>query len=618
MRRVSRCLLGLAAVLLVSPPARGAGPADLEARLRSALAAEEASVTTSGADLPAPTREERLRDLLADEPDYAPARAELGEIEVEGQWEPVQESQRLAEEDPRLDAYRELLATASNDVPDQLRLARWCDKQGLDHHARRHWLAVLTQKPDHPDALEGLNLTRRDGALWDAEVAAEAQDRAVATQRSAKAWEKRFRRYENRRRARPEELNELREELDAGATGPIERRVAALVGGAESRAAERADELVRAWIAASSHLDELEVTATLCRIATFAAPEHRRRAIDALHQRPQLDSMPLLLSALVAPIESEHRIDRDRQGNVAYQHLLRRNQAENRLVHERRRTADVRVSTTSPSGPRFRSFTTRASIYEAYLAARFDGLKNELAYQREAEATDRWVEQHNRLAGEVNSRVIGVLAELSGGDLGDEPHTWWDHWRELTGYEVYDRPVQRTYDVTHKVEQVVATPTLYEIPPPPPPPRCECFVAGTPVWTRTGQQPIEAVREGDLVLARDPHRGGLTYRVVLGKTLREPSPMVELTAAGETIQATEGHPFWVVNQGWRMAKHLREGDVLSTLDGPTPLESIGPATPQPAHNLIIESAANYYVGERGVLVHDNTPRRPAVGLVAGR
>ncbi|CAN0380205.1 unnamed protein product, partial [Ectocarpus sp. 4 AP-2014] len=87
---------------------------------------------------------------------------------------------------------------------------------------------------------------------------------------------------------------------------------------------------------------------------------------------------------------------------------------------------------------------------------------------------------------------------------------------------------------------------------------------------------------------------------------------------GETIHATEGHPFWVVNQGWRMARQLEVGDVLSTLDGPTTVEAVASFEDRPAHNLVVESAANYYVGTSGVLVHDNTPRRPAVGLVASR
>lgn len=94
--------------------------------------------------------------------------------------------------------------------------------------------------------------------------------------------------------------------------------------------------------------------------------------------------------------------------------------------------------------------------------------------------------------------------------------------------------------------------------------------------------------------------------------------MVEIVAGEETIHATVGHPFWVLDQGWRMAKQLVEGDVLSTVTGPVAVTSVSAFEDREAFNLVVEGAANYYVGEQGVLVHDNTPRRPTVGLVANR
>ena len=43
---------------------------------------------------------------------------------------------------------------------------------------------------------------------------------------------------------------------------------------------------------------------------------------------------------------------------------------------------------------------------------------------------------------------------------------------------------------------------------------CACFVAGTPVATPNGPKPIETLRVGDLVLARDEATGSFDYKAV--------------------------------------------------------------------------------------------------------
>jgi len=36
-----------------------------------------------------------------------------------------------------------------------------------------------------------------------------------------------------------------------------------------------------------------------------------------------------------------------------------------------------------------------------------------------------------------------------------------------------------------------------------------------------------------------------------------------------------------------------------------------------AYNLIVPDDNSYFVGDRGILVHDNTPRRPTAAIVPG-
>lgn len=620
MPRISRWILGFF-TLAVMPAgaAERATPdrAELDRRYEEAIAIAQ-STGESTPDESVDARKALLRKILEDAPDYQPARAELGEVKVDGRWLPVDYAQHLASQDERLVEYEELRQQADDDVDDHQRLARWCEKQGLDYEARPHWLRVVQAKPRHSDALDGLNAVWHDGSLWDAELAEQAKADRKQRVRSAEEWEERFQHFERSRYVREEEFAEIRDQFDAAAMGPIERRVAALLGPLDPTAAERAEQLVDVMFDQVDRLDDVEVTASLCRIATLGGEEHRRKALDALRDRPQFDTMPLLLSALIAPMDSSYRIIRNREGDVTYEHRLRRDGPETTQVHNRMRTADVQVRMISPSGQNFGSYTTNGSFYQALIQARFEGLKNQIAYQSEAAQADSEVIAHNTMAAEINRGVVAALTDLSGLNLGNDPGVWWDHWRRQTGYEVYDQPTERTYDVTYKLEDVVANPTLYYIPPPPPRPRCECFVAGTPVWTRTGQTAIEDLKRGDLVLARDPHRGGLTYQAVLETTVRQPSPMVAIDAADETIRATVGHPFWVVGEGWTMAEKLKPGDLLSTIDGPKEVKLVSTAPKRQAYNLVVEGAANYYVGEAGMLVHDNTPRRPAVGLMVQR
>jgi hypothetical protein len=109
----------------------------------------------------------------------------------------------------------------------------------------------------------------------------------------------------------------------------------------------------------------------------------------------------------------------------------------------------------------------------------------------------------------------------------------------------------------------------------------------------------------------------LTYKVVLTTTLRPPAKMVQISAGGEEIYTTLGHPFWVSGQGWRMAKQLNEGDLLHGLGGATPIQSIAPAGEHQAHNLVVDDLNTYFVGRAGLLVHDNEFRKPTRSIVPG-
>jgi hypothetical protein len=151
---------------------------------------------------------------------------------------------------------------------------------------------------------------------------------------------------------------------------------------------------------------------------------------------------------------------------------------------------------------------------------------------------------------------------------------------------------------------------------------CSCFAPGTKVWTRTGREAIEKITIGDCVLAQDIESGELAYKPVLAVTLRAPGPRTKVGLGSESIIATPSHPFWVIGQGWRMTKQLKVGDRVHTPSGSVAIDSIEKLKVDTyydgmAYNLIVADFNSYFVGERGILVHDNTPRAPTAALVPG-
>jgi hypothetical protein len=180
-------------------------------------------------------------------------------------------------------------------------------------------------------------------------------------------------------------------------------------------------------------------------------------------------------------------------------------------------------------------------------------------------------------------------------------------------------------------------PVKAEPPPPPPPPKppdaqtpgspkaggscpVNSFAAGTGVLMADGsRKPIEQVREGDQVLTTDPTTGRSEPRpvaaTITGSGMKN---MVELTVdtdgdrgnATAQIQATDGHPIWVDDEGhWAEAKNVKPGQELRTPAGERLLVmSIRTWTSfdRTVHNLTINGTPTYNiaVGDQEVLVHN--------------
>lgn len=137
------------------------------------------------------------------------------------------------------------------------------------------------------------------------------------------------------------------------------------------------------------------------------------------------------------------------------------------------------------------------------------------------------------------------------------------------------------------------------------PMHCSCFAAGTLVHTRTGCRPIEDLKVGDLVLSRDPATGALEYQPITAIHHRRPAPTLRVAVGGETFVVTAIHRFWKAGIGWAMARDLKPGDSIRTVDGIKAVESVRPDEIVPVYNLDVDRTRTFLVGRAGALVHDD-------------
>jgi hypothetical protein len=246
---------------------------------------------------------------------------------------------------------------------------------------------------------------------------------------------------------------------------------------------------------------------------------------------------------------------------------------------------------------------------------------------RAADSLRDAVNHTNMVIRQRNSRITAALRQLTNLDLGSQPMNWWKWWWQdynemysipdgTTGIERHERPkpVYEYYQSQYAHENYVFVVG------------CSCFAPGTKVWTLTGRQPIEKIKVGDRVLAQDVDSGELAYKPVLAVTIRPPGPWMKIGLGSEAIMATPSHPFWVAGQGWRMTKQLAAGDRVHALSGGVPVETVKTLEADLddelllgglAYNLIVADDNSYFVGDRGILVHDNTPRRPTAAILPG-
>lgn len=112
-----------------------------------------------------------------------------------------------------------------------------------------------------------------------------------------------------------------------------------------------------------------------------------------------------------------------------------------------------------------------------------------------------------------------------------------------------------------------------------------------------------------LVYAHNPDTGETELKEVVQTFVNETNELVHIKVSGEEIITTPTHPFWVPEKSWTDAIQLRAGDRLQLLNGEyvivQQVQHEILEAPVTVYNFEVEDFHTYYVGIRGVLVHNS-------------
>jgi hypothetical protein len=544
-------------------------------------------------------RERLLEEASGMLSDFEPAKWHQGMVQYNRQWINAEELPAHLDGEQRVADYRLVRQRYGQTVEDQLTLANWCARRGLQDRERAHLTQVVSLSPDHAEARRRLGF-RRVGPDWVLEdELQQAEQAARANQAAVERW-------------RPQ-LEEIRRQLHN--RGQLQREKAAerLLAISDPQAAvaieailwNDSEEAAQLMVEALGDLPGHDVALILARQSAASPFETvRRSAAEQLQQRDLDSYVPALLSIMYTPATSRTDVFRTRDGRLLYRYAVQR---EGQNQHESLVLDTFYRREALPGGDEDETLARAVDL------ARTTNLNREVA-----------IIQHNLRTMEMNDRIGSALNTATDQQLPAHPDSWWQWWNETN--EVFiegEKPVKEVHlsdEVTlvDRVDSLNSASRGADSSAGPPPMRMDCLAAGTLVWTDAGPIAIETIRVGDLVLAQDPETGELAYKPVLRTTVRPLGPLVQVHLVDrEFVETSGGHLFWAAGEGWTRARQLESGMTLHGLDGTRRVSYTETGSEAETYNLIVADFHTYFVGESKVLCHDNTVRRPTSCIVPG-
>ncbi len=578
---------------------------------------------------------ERIKHLALatlSDPTNAAARGLLGLVLYQGKWQRPDDLSRQARDDPARQAilkeYLDRRARAAERPDDQWRLALWCDTHGLKEQTTVHVRRVVTLDPKREAAWRRLGF-KRQGSQWvKPELAAAEKSEFEAQRHASKTWKAKLERLGESLAARDKVKRAAAEEALGKITDPRAVPMVWTVFVRGDQARQRVAVQILGQINASG------CSRALALLGVFSPwAEIRQAATAILRQRDPRDIAELLVGLLRDPIKYKVRSvsSPGSQGELFI---------EGKGANVRRLYTPLAAPTLMPG----MQFVTDANgmlvangILESYTISVFagavvtnriqdeitipigqmtaDARNSALAAQQQLSRDVQSIEATNAQLIVTNDRVRDILKEYSGQDFGQDLQAW-EKWAvDLQGYAIQPSisvpspppTVVEQVPIDYQpqaaplvIAETVSTPTAQV--------RIghTCFGAGTQVRTLDGSRSIETIRAGDPVLTQNTTTGSLSYQPVVVAYHNPPNATFRIDLGNERIVATGIHRFWKAGKGWVMTRELKPGDRLRTVGGIALVKAVQPDEVRPVFNLQLAEGDSFFVGEQGVLAHDNS------------
>jgi tetratricopeptide (TPR) repeat protein len=563
-------------------------------------------------------RVKQLAQAVARDPSHALARGLMGLVAYRGNWGTPEVIGKQIKDDPareELNAeYRARRFKTPYKPDDQLRLARWCEENGLKEEAIAHFGVVLRLDPSRESVWRHLGY-EKVGNRWLTAQEIAAKKREASQQKQA---DKRWGRF----------FASLDDDFDSSAPAKQTRaerrmnlvtdpRAVPMIWKHFVRMSERRE------LAAVQMLGQIEGASPAMGLAAMAVfsprPEVRERATDTLARYDPRDIVEPLIDVVQKPFAYQVRpiagpgsdgelfVEGERF-NV--QRIYRDQSGAGALWGARVFATPVSFDpfrNPSPPVPAGGNALLAANIQQNAMrdmGMRFQmmtALQTSPRLQQRLQTDVQFVEGANARISNLNGRALAVLSDLTGQHLGEDPGKWKAWWADRLGY---------SYQPEEPREKPTYTSFITEPLPQARMPHHSCFGAGTLVRTLGGPKAIESIQVGDRLLSQDPSTGSMEFRSVVAVYHNKPSPTLRLSIGGEPIVVTGIHRFWKAGTGWTMARELKPGDRLRAVGGVVEVQSTEKSEVQPVFNLEVAENRDYFVGKQGMLVHDNSLVRP--------
>ncbi len=535
----------------------------------------------------------KAREIYKAEPS---AHWQSGKIRIGKEWKSYTEAVEQSKKSKYLEEYRTLRDQSQPNIDSQLFLADYCRRHGLKDQAVAHWSAIIELDPSNQEARRQLGYTWTDGR-W---VRMTDRDKEIAgTAKVAVTLQERL-----------PELKKVAADLQAGkltsdqAVDQISRDADANCIPAWELALSTAhDKGAAVVVEALTRLSAPEASLSLARHAIWAKdPEVQSAAKTALRDRDPNSFIPAMLSELQGPWVASRGIAYDASGRLVIRYAL---MADGQDKQTLRVLDDI-------------YFLSGNILQASTRASNTSGTSISLS--------ERQRQEENAMIKKHNDQIMDVLTSVTGEESLESPQDWWQWWDEKNEvYSTREKPIFSSY--AYRTAEINA-PITFRRPSSTSETRTErkkdCLAGGTPVLTQRGRIAIERVRIGDLVIAKNAQTGEVRFCPVLSTTIRDPEQLIRVTLDGDpnqseqVIRASGGHPFWVSGKGWIRARELEVGMRLHGLEQYSEVKNVQvEEKPTRTYNLIVDSFHTYFVGQAGIMSHDNSVLEPVRCSVPG-